>query len=156
MRTKAQPKLEPGKNMSYVCALIMGYSDGIPEKAGKSEMIMLNTGLERYEDSFIIPPESCSYLTTFAHKTDDIDMALSEIRETWIEWTQQEITLEVLTTDKSSMTRDQKRTFDELGDGEWSYRLPLVAFCRNNKAALGEAKTFIIECSIKKKWKFWQ
>ncbi len=142
--------------MSYQCTLIIGYSNAIPEEANKLEMIMLRTGLESFDDSSIIPPESCSYITTFAHKTDYIDSALNEIRETWKSWTQQEIMLELLTTDKSLMTKDQKRTFDKLDDGEWSYRLPLVMFCRGNEAALEEAKTFIIECSIKKKWKFWQ
>ena len=142
--------------MKYVCALIMGYSNEVPEESSKTEMIMLNAGFEQYNDETIIPTETCSYITTFTHKTNDIDSALQKIRETWFEWTRQEITLEVITTDKGIMTRDQKKSFKELGDGEWSYKLPFVAFCRGNDKALEEAKSFIIECSVKKKWKFWQ
>ena len=142
--------------MNYTCTLILGYSNGVPEEASEAEMIMLSSGFEHHDDASTIPAEECSYMTTFAHKSKNTESALKEIKETWAEWTRQEISLEVVTTDITEMTKDQRKAFQQLDNGEWSYRLHFVVFCRGNDVALEEAKAFIIECSTRKRWKFWQ
>ena len=95
-------------------------------------------------------------MTTFAHKTSDLHSALKEIKSSWYDLTDSPISLDFITDDIRLMTKDQKDTFKELTEGNWSYRLPIVVFRRGSKIAQKAAFNFLIDCSTKQRWEFWK
>ena len=136
--------------------LILGYSEKVPEMDPDEETILIDIGLEDHELENIIPFEVCSYMTTFASKRSDLDSALMEIAETWLEWTGNAIYLELLTNDPTRMTKDQIDTFEQLDLDEWSYRKPFVVFRTDNIKAQKEAKKLVRDAATKSKWHFWK
>ncbi len=120
------------------------------------EMILIDIGLEDYELEKFVPFEVCSYMTTFASKSSELDSALMEIAETWLEWTGNAIYLELLSDDQTRMTKDQINTFEQLDKDEWSYRKPIVVFQTGNSKAHMEAKKLIRDSATKPKWHFWK
>jgi hypothetical protein len=143
--------------MKCNCFLIAGYSDSIPDDVPEHDMIMLAAGYDDEEtEEEMVPLDKCSYMTTFAHKSSDLENALDEIQSSWFELTGSPIDLKVISDDLGLMTRDQRKTFQKLSGGDWSYRIPFVVYKRGSDIAKDAALNFIIECSIKKRWQFWK
>ena len=86
--------------MNSTCFLIIGYSNEIPNEVTDHEMIMLSEGFSDQElAEEVVATENFSYMTTFSHKSVDLEFAFKEIQSSWFEQTKSTIDLKLITDD---------------------------------------------------------
>jgi hypothetical protein len=129
-------------------------SDAVPN-LGEDEEFLLVTPEEEGEDECTgsldesdLAPDLHACITTLVADYDNWEALRHDVSEWWRELTQSTPVLELLATDLTLMSEDQRESIAELKGQSWSIRTPVVVFRKDRPGAALEARKFVTECAL--------
>jgi hypothetical protein len=122
--------------------------DRVPDTRSEGEAIMIGTGFESLAAGADVPPEELRFGTTLLVCSEQPEAILENVRRWWREHSHGDLEVELLAEDDRLFSQDMRRSAQELGEGDWSFRDYYVAFKVGSPEALADAREYMRDSAL--------